>query len=183
MDLPRARRAVAEEGLAGWLFYNLQHRDRISDRILGIPDSAHNTRPWVYLVRAEAGPLKLVHAIEERILDGVPGDRRVYASRTEFLAALAALAGECRGAGPVACQYSSDLPVLSYLDHGTALLLERCGFRLCPSQGLVQRFLGVSVRRGFPQPRGGRAPAVRDRPGGVGPGPHRARRPAGAARG
>ena len=145
MDLARARRALAEEGLGGWLFYNLQHRDRIADRVLGIPDSVHNTRPWVYLVRAEGSPFKLVHLIEERILDSLPGERRTYASRTEFLAALRELA---QGPGPVACQFSSELPVLSYLDHGTAGLLEECGFSLRSSQALIQRFLGVLDEEG-----------------------------------
>jgi len=145
VNLPRAQRAVAQEGLGGWLFYNLQHRDRVSDRILGIPDSVHNTRPWVYLVPAVGEARKLVHAIEERILDSLPGQKRTYASRGEFLEGLRALS---RGLGPVACQYSSQLPVLSYLDHGTAQLLEECGFSLRSSQGLIQRFLGVLDEEG-----------------------------------
>ena len=145
MDLARARRALADEGLGGWLFYNLQHRDRIADRVLGIPDSVHNTRPWVYLARAQGEPLKLVHLIEQRILDSLPGERRTYASRTEFLAGLRELAQE---PGPVACQFSTELPVLSYLDHGTASLLEQCGFSLRSSQALIQRFLGVLDEEG-----------------------------------
>ena len=145
MNLPRAQHAVAQEGLGGWLFYNLQHRDRISDRILGIPDSVHNTRPWVYLVPAQGEPRKLVHAIEERILDSLPGTRLAYASREEFLAGLRELA---RGLGPVACQYSSQLPMLSYLDHGTTQLLEECGFTLRSSQALIQRFLGILDEEG-----------------------------------
>jgi Xaa-Pro aminopeptidase len=136
---------VAQEGLGGWLFYNLQHRDRISDRILGIPETVHNTRPWVYLLPREGEPRKLVHAIEERILDSLPGRKLAYASRVQFLEGLRTLA---RGSGPVACQYSSELPVLSYLDHGTARLLEECGFSLRSSQGLIQRFLGVLDEEG-----------------------------------
>jgi Xaa-Pro aminopeptidase len=145
VNLPRAQHAVAQEGLGGWLFYNLQHRDRISDRILGIPDSVHNTRPWVFLVRPEGAPRKLVHVIEEGILDSLPGEKRTYASRGEFLEGLRDLA---RGLGPVACQFSAELPVLSYLDHGTAELLEECGFSLRSSQALIQRFLGVLDEEG-----------------------------------
>jgi Xaa-Pro aminopeptidase len=136
---------VAQEGLAGWLFYNLQHRDRISDRILGIPESVHNTRPWVYLLRVEGAPRKLVHVIEEGILNPLPGKKRTYASRDEFLEGLRGLA---RGLGPVACQFSAELPVLSYLDHGAASLLEKCGFSLRSSQALIQRFLGVLDEEG-----------------------------------
>jgi Xaa-Pro dipeptidase len=145
VNLPRAQHAVAQEGLGGWLFYNLQHRDRISDRILGIPDAVHNTRPWVYLVPAQGEPRKLVHAIEARILDPLPGRKLSYASREEFLAGLRDLA---RGQGPVACQYSSQLPMLSYLDHGTTQLLEECGFTLRSSQALIQRFLGILDEEG-----------------------------------
>jgi len=145
VNLLRAQHAVAQEGLGGWLFYNLQHRDRISDRILGLPDSVHNTRPWVYLVPAQGEPRKLVHAIEARILDSLPGRKLAYASREEFLAGLRGLA---RGLGPVACQYSSQLPVLSYLDHGTAQVLEECGFALRSSQALIQRFLGILDEEG-----------------------------------
>jgi Xaa-Pro dipeptidase len=146
VDLARAERAVLDEGLGAWLFYNLQHRDRISDRILGIPESVHNTRPWLYLLRPGAGAVKLVHAIEPRILDHLPGEKRVYASRSGYLEALRGLAG---GLGPAACQYSLELPVLSYLDHGTARLLTECGFDLRSSQGLIQRFLGVLEAEGI----------------------------------
>jgi Xaa-Pro aminopeptidase len=100
----------------------------------------HNTRPWVYLVPAAGEPRKLVHDIEQGILDSLPGQRLTYASRDAFLEGLRALS---RGVGPVACQYSSQLPMLSYLDHGTVELLEECGFALRSSQGLIQRFLGV----------------------------------------
>jgi Xaa-Pro aminopeptidase len=54
-----------------------------------------------------------------------------------------------RDLGPVACQYSAELPVLSYLDHGTARLLAECGFELRSSQGLIQRFLGVLDAEGI----------------------------------
>jgi Xaa-Pro aminopeptidase len=146
VDLARAERAVLDEGLGAWLFYNLQHRDRISDLILGVPESTLNTRPWLYLLRSGAEAVKVVHAIEARILDHLPGSKRIYASRSEYLEALRELA---RDLGPVACQYSAELPVLSYLDHGTARLLAECGFELRSSQGLIQRFLGVLDAEGI----------------------------------
>jgi Xaa-Pro dipeptidase len=148
VDLARAERAILDEGLRAWLFYNLQHRDRISDLILGVPESTLNTRPWLYLLRPGrgGGAVKLVHAIEARILDHLPGEKRVYASRSGYLQALRELA---RDLGPAACQYSAELPVLSYLDHGTASLLAECGFQLRSSQGLIQRFLGVLDAEGI----------------------------------
>jgi len=142
-DLDRAKRAVADEGLGGWLFLNQFHKDPIADRILEIPVERHNTRPWLYLLPAGGEPVKLVHAIEAGLLDHLPGQRRVYASREQFVAALRELAGVSAGRQETAAQFSEELPAVSYLDHGMALLLERCGFRLRSSAALVQRLLGV----------------------------------------
>lgn len=156
-DLQRAARAVAEEGLGAWLFLNHFHKDPIADRILGIPAERHNTRPWLYLLPARGDPVKLVHAIEAGLLDHLPGEKRVYGSRAQFVACLRELA--CLVSGPgeaagdaggreagrreVGCDFAEELPAVSYLDHGTALLLESCGFRLRSSAALVQRVLGT----------------------------------------
>lgn len=151
-DLGRARESVAEEGLGGWLFCNQFHKDPIADRVLGIPADRHNSRPWLYLLRPEGPPLKLVHSIEAGLLDHLPGDRRVYESRARFEAQLREMAAlvaaradgkQTEGGREVGCQFSEELPSLSYLDHGMAGLLQRCGFRLRSSAALVQRLLGV----------------------------------------
>jgi Xaa-Pro dipeptidase len=152
-DLDRARRAVAEEGLGGWLFCNQYHKDPIADRVLDIASERHNTRPWLYLLPPQGDPLKLVHTIEATLLDHLPGEKRVYASHDRFVASLRELAGtvaaDAGGRRPVGCQFSEELPALSYLDHGMARLLEQCGFRLCSSAGLVQRSLGVLSPEGI----------------------------------
>ncbi len=159
-DIRKARQAIAEEGLSGWLFSNLRHRDAISDRILEIPKASHNTRPWIYLVPPHGQPVRLVHAIEAGILDHLPGRKLAYDSRESFRQGLremgaTEIAGEAGGKrraprraetvadGKVAAQFSPDLPVLSFLDHGTAQLLKSCGFKLVSSASLIQRFLGV----------------------------------------
>ena len=111
-DLQRAARAVAEEGLGAWLFLNQFHKDPIADRILGIPVERHNTRPWLYLLPARGGPVKLVHAIEAGLLDHLPGERRVYGSREQFVTALRELASSLSqpGAAMVGCDFSAELP-------------------------------------------------------------------------
>lgn len=173
-DLRKARRAISEEDLSGWLFFNVRHRDTVSDRILEVPPGSHNTRPWVYLVLREGQPVRLVHAVEAGILDHLPGRRIVYASREDYrrgLRQMAAAAAESgagsrgkgkkpagnrkgnktsgRTGGEVAAQFSAELPVLSLLDHGSALLLKSCGFRLASSAALIQRFLGVLDEAGI----------------------------------
>ncbi|MFW5769764.1 MAG: M24 family metallopeptidase, partial [Spirochaetota bacterium] len=134
------REAIRSETLAGWLFYNFKHRDPLSDRILGVPSDSVNTRPWYLLVPARGEPVKIVHAIESSLLAHLPGRTRSYVSREELRIILTETAGEVNG--PVCAGYSELLPALSFLDHGTALLLGDCGFELTGSAGCLQRVLG-----------------------------------------
>ncbi len=137
---------MLEENLSAWLFYNLHHKDPISDRILNVSGTAVNTRPWMYLLRRDGSAEKLVHGIEEKILDHLAGRKRVYSTRQQFLSHLREMAG---GLQQVACQFSSELPGISFLDHGTARLLQDCGFTLTGASSMIQRFLGVLDREGI----------------------------------
>jgi Xaa-Pro dipeptidase len=138
--------AMLEENLSAWLFSNFHHNDPISDRILEVPRGATNSRPWVYLLRQDGSAEKLVHVIENRILDHLPGSKRVYASRRQYLSNLRELAA---GLQRVACHFSPELPAISFLDHGMALLLEDCGFSLSSAAVLIQRVLGGLDRAGI----------------------------------
>jgi len=137
---------MLEENLSAWLFYNLHHKDPISDRILNVSGAAVNTRPWMYLLRRDGSAEKLVHGIEEKILDHLAGRKRIYSTRQQFLSHLREMAG---GLQQVACQFSSELPGISFLDHGTARLLQDCGFNLTGASSMIQRFLGVLNREGI----------------------------------
>ena len=147
IDIEQTRAQILRESsLAGWLFHNIQHRDEIADLILQIPPDRVNSRPWVYLLPAEGTPVKIVHEIEAGILDHLPGDVHRYHARADFIRELShALSGHGRTARPgrLAAQYSREMPVGSFLDHGTAVLLESLGAVLVPSQDLVARILGV----------------------------------------
>ena len=139
LNTEQASTAMLEENLSAWLFSNFHHKDPVSDRILEVPPEATNSRPWIYLLRQDKSAEKLVHTIENKILDHLPGHKRVYASRQQFLSHLREMA--CGLAG-VACHYSPELPAISHLDHGTAQLLEECGFSLSSASSLIQRLLG-----------------------------------------
>jgi Xaa-Pro dipeptidase len=139
LDTEQASTAMLEENLTAWLFSNFHHKDPISDRILAVDPSATNSRPWVYLLRRDQSAEKLVHTIENKILDHLPGLKRVYASRRQFLSNLREMAA---GSKSVACHYSDVLPAISHLDHGTAKLLGECGFSLTSASALIQRLLG-----------------------------------------
>ena len=137
--LELARAAVRRSGCAGWLFYNVYHRDQIADAVFGIGADTSNTRPWLALIRADGQVLKLVHEIEAGALDHVEGTTYRYASRARFAELLPCVASP---GSVLAAQCSPTLPRLSTLDHGTAGLLERAGFTLQPSEDLVQWTLG-----------------------------------------
>ncbi len=143
-DIAKASAAMHEENLSAWLFYSHHHRDPVADRFLEVSREAVNSRPWLYLLRSDGSAVKLVHAVEQKILDHLPGEKRIYSSREKLKQDLSQLAGNLQ---EVACQFSCELPALSFLDHGAAQLLESCGFRLCPASSLIQRVLGVLDRR------------------------------------
>jgi Xaa-Pro dipeptidase len=132
--------AVREERLSAWLLFNVFHRDEIADILLDVPRERTNTRPWVGILFPDKPPIKIIHRIEASILDHVPGQTILYSTREEYTAALARSLP--RG-GIVAGDYSQTIPVGSFLDHGTALLVESCGCKLVPAENLVARCLGT----------------------------------------
>jgi Xaa-Pro aminopeptidase len=140
LDLEKARTVIREAGFSGWLLSNIFHRDEIADLMLGIPREKTNTRQWVCLLSPDRPPVKIVHRIEASILLHVPGETISYSTRAELEAALSLTLPR---AGKIAANYSTTIPVGSYLDHGTALLLQSLGASLVPAEGLVARSLGA----------------------------------------
>jgi Xaa-Pro dipeptidase len=145
-DIERTRNAIREEGLSGWLFYNVFHRDQIADLVLEVPVDRINTRPWICVVSLDRPPVKIVHRIEQSILQHLPGVTVPYSSREEFSRAVAQA---LPATGSVAADYSSTIPVGSYFDHGAALFLQSLGAKLAPSEGLIARLLGTIDSAGF----------------------------------
>ena len=138
--LERAAKAIRKEKLSGWLFYNIQNRDTISNYILQIPDNNLNTRPWVYIIYSHKEAIKIVHKIEQTSLDHLRGKKEVYKDRRTFINILQKYA---LPHNKIACQYSINNPQLSFLDHGTAMLLADLGYNLYSSENLIQRFLST----------------------------------------
>ena len=136
--LGRIRNAIRGESLDGWLFSNFRHRDRLSDELLDLPSDSVTSRPWVYAVPAEGTPVRIVHAIESGALNSLPGEKKVYAGRGEYLSALGLLAGKEWGA-----HLSADLPIVSFLDEGSADTFRSAGLRLRSAASLIQRMKGL----------------------------------------
>jgi Xaa-Pro aminopeptidase len=136
--LSEIQKAIRGEELDGWLFCNFHHRDRLADGLLGISGETANSRLWIYAIPAEAAPLGILHVIEPDSLGDLPGERVFYRNREELLARLAPLGGKKWGV-----HLSETLPVISWLDGGTAALLAGQGLVLRSAGGLVQRFRGL----------------------------------------
>jgi Xaa-Pro aminopeptidase len=142
--IQRLQKAIREESLDGWLFCNFRHRDKLSDAILKRSAELSNSRFWFYAVPGIGKPLALVHAIETDHLDGLPGTKQSYISRTELLKLLAPLSGKRWGV-----HVSQAISAVSYMDAGMYAMLCGAGLELIPAEGLVQRFKGVLDEEGI----------------------------------
>jgi len=134
--------AIRQEKLDGWLFCNFRHRDPLADEILGINPENFNSRRWFYAVPAEGEAQCILHFIEPNVLgagsEAKPGKVHIYSGREELLGILRLLGGKKWG-----CHFSPSITAISFLDAGTAALLEEAGLELVSAAGLIQRFKGL----------------------------------------
>jgi Xaa-Pro dipeptidase len=140
LDVAAIQKALSREGLDGWLLYDFHGSNPIAARLAGLTSGAHmTTRRWYYLIPASGAPRGLVHAIERHNLDGLPGDKRIYAGRQQLESGLDAL---LTGTKRVAMEYSpaNAIPYLSRVDAGTAEAIRARGVEIVSSGDLVQEF-------------------------------------------
>ncbi len=138
MNLNDIQQALRESKLDGWLFYDHHRRDPIAYRVLGI-NPAMCTRRWYYLIPAAGEPQKLVHRIESRNLETLPGATHEYSAWSEQREKLGAMLA---GKKAVAMQYShlNDIPYVGLVDAGTVELVKSFGVEVVCSADLVQLF-------------------------------------------
>ena len=142
-DVAAVQQSLKAEGLDGWLLYDFHGSNPIAARLLGTANGAKmTTRRWFYLVPATGEPRGLVHAIERRTLDALPGEKAVYAGRQQLDAGLTKLLS---GIKRVAMEYSRNcaIPYISRIDGGTLELVRGRGVEVESSGDLVQRFEAV----------------------------------------
>ena len=139
MDVSEIQDQLRSQQVGGWLFFDHHHRDPIAYRVLGLDASGHVSRRWYYWIPANGEPLKLVHRIEDGVLDALPGERRRYSAWTEQRSRLERILA---GVETIAMQYSSDcmIPYVSLVDGGTVDLVRSFGKRVVSSAALVQYF-------------------------------------------
>jgi len=139
MQIDDIQKALRDEKLDGWLFFDHHQRDPLAYRILKLNPSRTVTRRWYYLIPAQGEPRGLVHAIESGVLAGLPGKIQIYSSWGAQVDGLKNLLAGCRR---VAMQYSPNcaIPYVSLVDGGTLELVRGTGVEVVTSANLVQLF-------------------------------------------
>jgi Xaa-Pro aminopeptidase len=140
LDVGAVQRALQEQALDGWLWYDFQGANPIAQRLAGLNAGGHMaTRRWFYFIPAAGEPRGLVHAIERHNLDRLPGAKTAYAGRQQLESALKTL---LNGAHRIAMEYSPKgaIPYVSRVDAGTLELVRSHGVDVVSSGDLVQQF-------------------------------------------
>jgi len=139
MKIDEIQKALRDEKLDGWLFFDHHQRDPLAYRILKLSLATVATRRWYYLIPAEGEPRGLVHAVESGALAGLPGSMTVYSSWPAQRDGIKQLLAGCRR---IAMQYSPDcaIPYVSLVDGGTLELVRSTGVEVASSANLVQLF-------------------------------------------
>ena len=128
--------------IGGWLFYGFRTIDPTVYQVLRFPPNPHITRRFFYLIPAQGEPRKLVHRIEPRKLDHLPGSKREYSRWSELEHQLGAL---LKGISQVAMQYSprNSNPYVSKVDGGTLEAVRGQGLEIVSSGDILQLFEAV----------------------------------------
>ena len=139
MDLLAIQKQLRTSKVDGWLFFDHHRRDPIAYRVLGLSDSGHISRRWYYWIPANGEPRKLVHQIENWVLDSLPGKKTTYSAWPEQRRSLEELLAK---AETIAMQYSPNcmIPYISLVDGGTVDLIRSMGKHVISSSALVQYF-------------------------------------------
>jgi Xaa-Pro dipeptidase len=139
MQIDEIQKALRDEKVDGWLFFDHHQRDPLAYRILKLNPTRTVTRRWYYLIPAQGEPKGLVHGIESGVLAGLPGKTQIYSSWGAQVDGIKSLLAGCRR---IAMQYSPNcaIPYVSLVDGGTLELVRSAGVEVVTSANLVQLF-------------------------------------------
>ena len=138
IDISEIQRALKEEGVDGWLFFDHHQRDPLAYRVLKL-NPAMATRRWYYFIPTEGEPKRLVHRIESGNLDELPGEKTIYSGWNTQVGGIQKILGNAKR---VAMQYSPNcaIPYVSMVDGGTLELIRSIGVDIVSSANLIQIF-------------------------------------------
>jgi len=139
-------RAIQEDlkdlQLDGWLLFDYRHSNEIACRILAIPADKMLTRRLYYWIPSKGEPVKIVHRIEDKVLDHLPGRKVTFHAWEELDAALEKLLA---GMKRVAMEYSpkNAIPDISKVDAGTIEKIRALKIEVVSSGDLLQKQICV----------------------------------------
>ncbi|MFO0952398.1 MAG: Xaa-Pro peptidase family protein [Isosphaeraceae bacterium] len=141
-DIDAIQKALKQFNLDGWLMAEFRGSNVLARRVLGLDDKAFTSRRLFYCVPAEGPPRKLVHRIEPAVLDGLPGEKRIYLRWQELESGIESLVS---GMKRVAMEYSprNGNPYIGKVDAGTVEIVKSLGIEVVPSGDLIQTFEAV----------------------------------------
>jgi Xaa-Pro dipeptidase len=139
LDIQAVQAELRANKIDGWLFCDHHHRDPIAGNILGLNGDAMATRRWFYFLPSRGEPRKLVHRIEQGVLDSIAGRKQVYSGWEELHKGLRKLLS---GSRKIAMQYSAEnnIPYIGLVDAGTVELVRKLKKKVVTSADLVQKF-------------------------------------------
>src|SRR5271165_6573407 len=72
------QRRLKEQHIDGWLLYDFQLSNPLALNFLLLPNDSALTRRFFYWIPSQGEPVKIIHAIEPKALEHLPGKTRVY---------------------------------------------------------------------------------------------------------
>lgn len=133
--LDEIQAALREQGLDGWLLYDLHARNAVADRLLGLGDL---TRRYFVLLPAEGEPHAVTHRIEQGPWADWPWARQEYSAWRELDAALSGLLAGKRIAMEVSARDA--VPAVDVVPAGVLELVRSAGAEVVSSGDLISRF-------------------------------------------
>lgn len=133
--LDEIQEGLREQGLDGWLLYDLHARNPVAGKLTGVGDL---TRRYFVLVPANGEPTVLMHGIETTPWDPWPWRKETYVSWRSLDERLKELVGGLRVATEI--MENDAVPAVDMIPAGVADLLRKAGAELAPSGDLITRF-------------------------------------------
>ncbi|MBS0625539.1 MAG: M24 family metallopeptidase [Verrucomicrobia bacterium] len=140
--IDQAQKYLQEQKADGWLLYDFHKSNELAHTFLEIPHGTMTTRRFFYWIPAKGTPIKLVHAIESRVLDAWPGEKRIYSSWQSLESELKQIV---HGRKRIAMEYSprNAIPYVSKVDGGTIDLIRSFGAEVISSADFLPHFTAV----------------------------------------
>lgn len=134
--------SLKQAQLDGWLFYDFRRSNDLACQILTIPSEILLTRRFFYWIPKEGNPVKILHAIEDKVLDHLPGEVLKYHTWQELEIHVATV---LKHSQKIAMEYSprNAIPYISKVDAGTMEVVRGCGVEVISSADLLQQHTSV----------------------------------------